>query len=123
MQREYRIEANNILFDGLGFLNNLSKKSLLNLAEIVCRKICHPEEVIYKRGGVSDFIILKKGGIGFTCKLNCDLNNKIIECFDVSDKTKPKILSLDFIKNKTLNYNIKSLCYSVLYYLSREKFM
>jgi hypothetical protein len=32
MQREYRKEANKILFDGLGFLNNLSKKSLLTLA-------------------------------------------------------------------------------------------
>lgn len=36
---------------------------------------------------------------------------------------KPKILTLDFIKNKTLNYNIKSQTYSVLYFLNREKFM
>ena len=119
MQREYRIEANKILFDGLGFLNNLSKKSLLNLAEVVSRKICHPEEIIFKRGSVCDFVILKKGTVAFTCRINSDLNHKIIENLDVSEKTKPKILSLDFIKNKTLNYNIKSLSYSVFYYLSR----
>ena len=70
IQKEYRIEANKILFDGLGFLNNLSKKSLLNLAEQVTRKICHQQEIVLKRGSVVDFIILQKGTIDFTCKIN-----------------------------------------------------
>lgn len=38
------------------------------------------------------------------------------------DKIKPKILSLDFIKNKTRNYSLKSLNYSIIYYLTREEF-
>ena len=43
MQKEYRKEANKILFDGVGFLSYLSKKSMLKMAELVDRKICHPE--------------------------------------------------------------------------------
>ena len=119
IQREYRIEANKILFDGLGFLSNLSKKSLLNLAEQISRRICHPEEIIYKKGSVLDFVILQKGTVTFNCKINSDLDGKMIEKLEVSDKMKPKIISLHFIKNKQISYNMKSVTYSVLYYLNR----
>ena len=40
-----------------------------------------------------------------------------------ADDSKPRIFSLDFIKNHSCNYNVKSLSYSVLYCLSREEFM
>jgi len=33
-------------------------------------KICHPEEIIKKRGELSGLIILKQGRIGFCTKLN-----------------------------------------------------
>ena len=93
------------------------------MAENVSRKICHPEEILLKKGGISDFIILQKGNVAFTCKINSDLDGKMIEKFEVDEKKKPIILSLDFIKNKILEYNVKSISYSVLYYLSRESFM
>lgn len=35
LQIEYRKEANKILFDGLGFLSNLSRKTLLSMAEFI----------------------------------------------------------------------------------------
>ena len=35
---------------------------------------------------------------------------------------KAQLLSLDFIKNKKLKFDIKSLDYSVLYNLSRSEF-
>ena len=61
MQTEYIKESNKILFDNLGFLNNLSKKSLFKLAESISRKICHPEEIIVKKDSFSNFMILRKG--------------------------------------------------------------
>jgi hypothetical protein len=39
-----------MVFDGLGFLSNLTEKSLMKLAEVIERKICYPEELIYKKG-------------------------------------------------------------------------
>ena len=123
LQSEYRKEANKILFDGLGFLNNLSKKSLLTLAEEVNRRICHPEEVIVKKGNITDFCIIQKGCVAFTCRNRSDLDNKVIELLAVEGESKPKIMSLDFIKNKPTSYNIKSVNYSIIYYLNREDFM
>lgn len=49
MQSEYRKEANQSLFD-VGFFNSLNKKTILNLAEYVIRKIAHPEEILQKKG-------------------------------------------------------------------------
>ena len=50
LQKELRKEANKVLFDGVGFLSYLSKKSMLKMAELVDRKICHPEEIILRKG-------------------------------------------------------------------------
>ena len=93
------------------------------MAENVTRKICHPEEIIYMKDHNFDFVILQKGIIGLACKINSELDGKVIEEFDASIKKKPIIISLDFIKNKTIPYNVKSMSYSVLYFLTREEFM
>lgn len=97
----------------------MSKKTLLKLAESVTRKICHPEEIIIKKGTVSGFIILQKGEISMACKVRSKLDGKIIETITVEDASKPRIFSLDFIKNKICQFNLKSMKYSVLYCLSR----
>lgn len=56
-----------------------------------------------------------------TCRSYSKIDGKVIEMISVNeDKIKPKILSLDFIKNKTRNYNLKSLNYSIIYYLTKE---
>ena len=67
MQSEYRKEANQSLFD-VGFFNSLNKKTILNLAESVIRKIAHPEEILQKKGEITNFCILQKGSLGFTCR-------------------------------------------------------
>ena len=41
----------------------------------------------------------------------------------MKENEKPKILSLDFIKRKIINYEVKSLFYSVIYFLDYENFM
>jgi hypothetical protein len=41
MQSEYRTESNQILFE-VGFFKSLNKKTILNLAESITRKIAHP---------------------------------------------------------------------------------
>lgn len=46
-----------------------------------------------------------------------------VESINIKEDEKPKIVNFNFIKNKTMNYNIKSKSYSVLYYLSREEMM
>lgn len=75
-----------MLFVGLGFLSNLSKKSLLTLAEEVNRKICHPEEIIVKKGSISDFYVLQSGFVAFACKTRSELDGKVIETLSAEGK-------------------------------------
>ena len=82
LQKQLRKEANKVLFDGVGFLSYLSKKSMLKMAGLVDRKICHPEEIILRKGEKSQFMILQKGTLGFACRTTSSqssLNNKNIE--------------------------------------------
>ncbi len=106
------------------FFNSLNKKTILSLAEAVCRRITHPDEIIKRKGEVADFTILQRGTVGLVCKRNKSLlNGTAIETFSVNENEKPKILSLDFIKRKIINYEVKSLFYSVIYYLDYDNFM
>ena len=98
---------------------------MLKMAEIIERKICHPDEVILKKGAKAEFIILQKGKIDLVCRTSnpsSSLNGKVIEKLEVEDGEKPKVLSLDFIRNKSLDYDIKSDKYTILYSLSIENF-
>lgn len=63
--------------------------------------------------------------MGFTCKsaLKSALNGVVIEKFEVSRFQPPKILSLGFIKRKNLAYDVKSLFYSIYYYLPYDEMM
>ncbi len=109
----------------MGFFNSLNNKTILNLAEYVIRKVAHPEETLQRRGEVQNFFILQKGCLGFTCRsgLKSTLNGVVIEKFQIEKSSPPKILSLGFIKRKTLMYDIKSLFYSIYYYLPYEELM
>ena len=64
------------------------------------------------------------GKLCFSCKVNRanSLDGKIMEILSVGDKENPKMISLDFIKNRQLNYDIRSEHYSILYTLSLENF-
>ena len=98
---------------------------MLKLAESVERKICHPDEIIHKKGTVCEFFILQQGIVAFSCKNgpNSKLNGKKIQFIKVSKKQKPKVLSLDFIKNKEINFDIRSVNYSIVYFLEMGKFL
>ena len=50
------------------------------------------------------------------------LNGKVIDKLEVHENQKAKMLTLDFLKNKPLNFDIKSLGYSILYSLNLEQF-
>lgn len=69
-------------------------------------------------------MILQMGKLCFSCKVNRanSLDGKIIEILSVGDKENPKMISLDFIKNRQVNYDIRSEHYSILYTLSLENF-
>lgn len=68
-----------------------------------------------------DFMILEKGQIEFTCKNSYgNLNGKSV--YTLKSKDKSKLISLGFIKNDKFNFTLKSLDYSLIYYLSREEF-
>ena len=92
------------------------------MAEMVERKICHPSEVILKKGDFAEFMILQKGKVNFCCNTNKNnsLNNKVVVKIIVGENEKAKLLSLDFIKNRILKYDIVSNDYSILYTLSEE---
>jgi hypothetical protein len=53
---------------------------MLKLAETIERKICHPDEIIFRKGGICEFNILQKGLIHYTCKsgAHSNLNGKKI---------------------------------------------
>lgn len=70
-------------------------------------------------------MILQKGKLCYCCKVNkteCDLDGKVIETLAVCEQEKPKMISLEFIKNRTLNYDIKSDSYSIVYKINLEDF-
>jgi hypothetical protein len=70
-------------------------------------------------------VILQKGCLGFACKIQkgtSNLDGKIIEELEVSKDDKPKMIGLDFIKEKPLVYDIKSDGYSIIHTLSLEGF-
>ena len=70
MQVEYKKEANKAIFDHSSFFKSLSRKTLLKMAELVERKISHPKEVLMKKGDKAEFMILQKGSLLLTCKVN-----------------------------------------------------
>jgi len=47
---------------------------LLNIAEVVSRRICHPEEIVLQKGAVFTFMILQKGSLSFTCRIRSKLD-------------------------------------------------
>ena len=104
MQSEYIKECNKMLFD-VPFFNSLNNKALLSLAEAVTRRITHPDEIIKRRGEISDFTILQKGVIGLVCKKGkSSINGKVIETYSIeSDGKKSNIDNKQYHSNHKAN--------------------
>ncbi len=69
LKADFLKESNKKIFENLVFFKNLTEKTLLAMAEVIQMKICHPEEIIKKRGELSGITILKQGKIAFCTKL------------------------------------------------------
>lgn len=83
--------------------------------------ICHPEEIIQHIDDPHNLLILKGGELGFTCKKSgCDYNYTVIDQLRVKKQADPVLVSLGFIRHFTPLYEIKSLEYSILYFLNHE---
>ena len=55
-------------------------------------------------------MILKGGNIGFSCKKpGCDYNSVVVDKLIVSENDEPALISLGFIHQNRMFYEIKSL--------------
>lgn len=87
-------------------------------------RISHPQEVIRTPEDDFNLIILRKGQIGYACKLSGSVfHDEIADLITVTGKDAPFLTSLDFISKQRPPYQIKSLSFSVLLNLAYEQFI
>jgi hypothetical protein len=68
--------------------------------------------------------VIFKGDYGLCYKKsNSKLNGNIIETLSVKKNDKPKIISLEFIKRKFFEFDVKSLSYGIIYFMEEHDFM
>ena len=81
-------------------------------------RVSHPEEIIQHLYDDYNLLILKSGSVGFVCKRPNFQSLPFV--MDVLKQTgdKPELLNLDFIPRKRSPYEIKSMQYSVFYFMS-----
>ena len=100
------------------------ERTLFSFAQKIETRVCHPEEIVQHLDDPHNLLILKGGEIGFTCKKpGCKYNSTVIDQLKVLNLANPVLISLGFIRNPRLTYEIKSLAYSVLYFLDYESIL
>ena len=78
--------------------------------------VSYPEEIIFNNEKASTILILREGKIGFCTKQPAsEFNETIVNELDIKNSSSPSLLSLDFIFKRPINYELKSLNYSLLY--------
>lgn len=78
--------------------------------------VAYPEEIIYTPEKASTLMILHEGKVGYCTKLpGSSFNETIVNEIRVDKKDSPSLLSLDFLFHRLINYEIKSLKYSIIY--------
>lgn len=88
------------------------------------RHIYYPEETIKTISSNFAIYVLENGKIGYICKkFGSKYNNVVANEVKVQNNSKPFILAQEFITLKKLNYEIKSLGYSVIHKLNYEPFL
>lgn len=71
-----------------------------------------------------NLIILKAGQIGFYSKKSTfTVKDFIMDSITINEKDQPYLLNLDFIMKKRPQYEIKSVEYSIFYFLDYDKFI
>ena len=69
-------------------------------------------------------MILKSGSVGFVAKRpNSDIKNYVMDVIKLEERNNPVMVNLDFIPRKRSRYELKSMEYSIFYFLPYEKFM
>ena len=78
--------------------------------------VSYPEEIIFNTEKASTILILREGKIGFCTKLpGSQFNETIVNQLNIENEGSPSLLSLDYIFKRPINYELKSLNYSLLY--------
>lgn len=120
LRREYLKDVNKRIFKVLPFIKDFTLNSQYILAEHIIRKISHPDEVILNKGDISKCIILRKGLLGMVIKATgLHLKKRparVIQTLEATKGDDSKLLNLGFISHRPLEYTLKSLTYSILYY-------
>ena len=81
--------------------------------------------MIKKARSSGSLMILQSGEVGFSARVkgSSKLNGTILERIANSlDNNLSKLICVDVLSNQPLIYDIKSLAYSVIYYMDREIF-
>lgn len=115
-------QANKRVFNHLLQMVRLTKKTVENLSESIETRICHPQEVIKRHGSNLALIILQSGEVGFAARVKgaTKLNNLILQRISCGAKEESKLVCIDILENQRINYDIKSLSYSVIYHMEEE---
>ena len=121
LRKEYLKESNRNIFQDLPFFGNLIDKTLYLFAEKIEMNISHPEQMLRSLDDDYNLLILREGVIGYTTKRrNCFFNDMVIDEVAVLERQRPFILGLEFLTLRRPNYEIKSLEYSMIYFLSYD---
>ena len=69
-------------------------------------------------------MILQSGEVGYSARVkgSSKLNGIVLEHVSSNIEKQSKLICVDILSNKPLNYDIKSLSYSVIYYMDKETF-
>ena len=122
LSEELKRESNSGMLQSIPFLRSINRKYLSELAILINRKLSHPEEILMSHGKVPELVIVSNGQVSFN--MHCPgrkSHGKEIERKKVSSG-EYIILSLDFLQNKGLPFQIKSCDYATVYHLDIETF-
>ena len=79
--------------------------------------------MLVKKGEPMKLLILQKGEVGLCARFHQTNFSVTTDRIGIKDKSQPKMLSLGFIKSMNVVCDIKSLTYSILFFLSNEDLM
>lgn len=84
--------------------------------------IAHPEEILQPVDDDYNLLILKGGEVGYMChKMNSCLNDQVVNRIKRAEKDNPFLINLHFITKQRPNFEVKSLVYSIIYFLDYDK--
>ena len=122
LSEELKKESNSCLLLNIPFLRSISQKYLSELATLINRKLSHPEEILMSYGKTPSLMIVSNGQISLNMhRPGKKSHGKEIERKKISPD-EYRILSLDFLLNKVLPFDVKSCNYATVYHLDIETF-